>query len=98
MNRGTLGFNVEFEDGTVMEKTYSDIKRTVALSDLIKRHKELIPLTAETLKAQAELKRRIKMTDIPEKYRNAKEVYVDVRCRVIFSYQWYAERHGRRDC
>ena len=74
-----------------MEKTYSDIKRTVALSDLIKRHKELIPLTAETLKAQAELKRRVKMTDIPEKYRNAKEVYVDVRCRVIFSYQWYAE-------
>ena len=91
MNRGTLGFNVEFEDGTVMEKTYSDIKRTVALSDLIKRHKELIPLTAETLKAQAELKRRIKMTEIPEKYRNAKEVYVEVRCRVIFSYQWYAE-------
>ena len=67
MNRGTLGFKVEFEDGTVMEKTYSDIKRTVALADLIKRHKELLPLTAETLKAQAELKRRVKMTILQKK-------------------------------
>ena len=91
MDRGTLGFNVEFEDGTVVEKTYSDIKKTVALANLIKRHKELLPLTTETLKAQAELKKRIKRTDIAEKYRDAKEVYIDVRCQAIFPYVWYAK-------
>ena len=92
MDRGTLGFQVEFEDGTMVEKTFNDIKRTVALNNFIRNNKELLPLTAETLKAQAQLKKQIKQGNILEKYRNAKEVYIDVRCRAIFPYEWYA-RH-----
>ena len=79
IDRGTLGFQVEFEDGTMVEKTFNDIKRTVALNNFIRNNKELLPLTAETLKAQAQLKKQIKQGNILEKYRNAKEVYIDVR-------------------
>jgi exodeoxyribonuclease III len=61
------------------------------LNDFIRKHKELLPLTAETLKTQAQLKKQVKQTDILEKYRNAKEVYIDVRCRAIFSYEWYSD-------
>jgi hypothetical protein len=35
MDRGTLGFQVEFEDGTMVEKTFNDIKKTVALNNFI---------------------------------------------------------------
>ena len=39
MDRGTLGFQVEFEDGTVVEKTFNDIKKTVALNYFIQNNK-----------------------------------------------------------
>ena len=41
MDRDTLGFQVEFEDGTVVDKTYNDIKKTVALNNFIQDNKEL---------------------------------------------------------
>ena len=90
MQRATLGFQVRFDDSTIHELTYAEVGDTVALDDFVKEHKELLPLTTPTLKEQAQLKKRVKSEPIPEAYKNATHVLIDLRCRIIFSYECYA--------
>jgi hypothetical protein len=49
MEQRTLTFQVKFEDGTIVDKTYSEIRKTEALGRYIKEHKELLLLTKETV-------------------------------------------------
>jgi len=87
----TLTFQVKFEDGAVVDKSYAEIRKTKALTEHIKKHKELLSLTKETPVDQRLLKKQIKGEAIDEKYLNSKEVLIDTRCRVIFPDTWYAE-------
>ena len=91
MQRATLGFQVRFDDSTIRELTYGEVGETVALDNFVKEHKELLPLTTPTLKEQAQLKKRIKSEPIPEAYKNATHILIDLRCRIIFSYEWYSQ-------
>ena len=91
MELRTLTFQVKFVDGAEVDKPYSEIRKTKALEEYIKKHKELLPLTKETPVDQRLLKKQIKGQAIEDKYLTSKEVLIDTRCRVIFPDTWYAE-------
>ena len=90
--RPTLEFTCKFvNDDEPRKLGWKQIKDTQALDVLISKDKSLLPLKAPTLK-EADQLRKDTNKQLPDRrlydpVRNL--VYLDVRCRAVFGFEWY---------
>ena len=93
-NRSTLGFKVEFNDGTITDDLcLTDIAHTAKLDEFINENKELQIIAKENESARIANARRkmfMETTVIDDTlYKEGTKLFVDIRTREIFGALWY---------
>ena len=93
--RTTLEFHCKFRDDDEPRKLlFKDVKNNEALDVLIAKDKSLLPLTKithiEANTMRKDLNKQLLPRSLYDKESNT--LYVDVRCRAIFPYDWYVDR------
>lgn len=87
--RSTMEFELHFQDGTYFWKTMvKDVTETTAFQEFCKIRPELRQLLVSAKDAK-KIQTKRRQSTIPERYEVGKEILVDVRCRHIFSLEWF---------
>ena len=93
--RTTLEFHCKFRDDDEPRKLlFKDIKNNEALDVLIAKDKSLLPLTKTTHIEANTMRKDLNKQLLPRSLydKESNTLYVDVRCRAIFPYDWYVDR------
>ena len=91
MRRQTLYFDTTFQDDSVSQLLYDQLKDTEQLAMFINQNKELRPLTFKTHALALDDIRRTNSKQLPAAWMNLKSqcVYLDIRSRDHFDFEWY---------
>ena len=90
--RSTLGFTIEFSDGTVKEGVcLSDLAHNSQLDKFISDNKELeiIKNEFETAHQANQRRKEFMQWEIEDRYKIGSKILVDIRTREIFGVEWY---------
>ena len=91
MKRQTLYFNATFQDDTVSQLLYEQLKDTEQLALFISQNKELRALTFKTHALALEDIRATNSKQLPVPWMNLQNqtIYLDIRSRDHFDFEWY---------